>query len=216
MKMFTKLIRPMLMLLLMSAVTVYSQGVAKVSPSAQNAIQIQSLAGEPGDSFDPNYDPFASKIEQKEIGATDDLKIWVLPGNGSTSGNTRAPGNLFKFQRTEYLILASDIAASGFQSGWNVSSIGFNIMTAGVGTITGTLRVYLMNTTDVTYTLGTNWTVAGFTQVSDNPAFTVPVAPAGLVYDETFVGGSPFTYTGGGVYVAWEFDAPLVQWELLQ
>lgn len=188
-----------------------AQGVAKQSPGASNAIQVQSsFTGETGDSFDPNFDPFTSQVEQKSIGGTDDVKIWVLPTNGATSGNTRAPGNLYKFQRTEYIITAAEIAASGFPSGSVVSSIGFFINAAGIGTVplTGTLSVYLMNTTDVTYTLGATWTTAGFTLASSNPAFTVPISPAGLMYDETFVGGSPFTYTGGGVYVAWEFNAP--------
>ena len=66
--------------------------------------------------------------------------------------------------------------------------------------------MYLKNTSDVTYTLGSNWTTAGFTLVSDIPSWTVPIASG--AYMVNFSGGSTFTYTGGGVYVAWEFSNP--------
>jgi hypothetical protein len=58
----------------------------------------------------------------------------------------------------------------------------------------------------VSYTLGSTWTTAGFTQVCNNTAFTIPIALGS--YTINFVGGSTFTYTGGGVYVAWEFSNP--------
>lgn len=207
MRILTKMFLFSLILLLMAVViNVQAQGVAKVSHDTPAIDVTQNLNTEPGDSFDPNFDPFVSQTEQKNIGSTDDLKLWVLPSNGSTSINTRAPGNHYLYQRTEYLIRASEIAASGFPVGALVSSISFYIATAGVGTQTGTLNIWLMNTADVTYSLGAAWTTTGFTQVSNNPSFTVPISPSGLVWDETFIGGSPFTYTGGGVYVAWEFS----------
>jgi len=143
---------------------------------------------------------------QAQLGntGTDALSIWTVPSNGSTSANTRAPGNASKYQRTEYLITAAEMAASGFPNGNEINSIGFLIATAGATTQTGTLTVYLKNTTDATYTLGTNWTTAGFTMVSTNPTWTVPIAVGS--YEVPFLGGTPFTYTGAGVYVAWEFS----------
>lgn len=176
-------------------------------PAPEIAPAVNSLQGEPGD-FEPGSNPFVSQMEQNGTGGTEEVKIWVLPTSGATSGNSRAPSNFWKYQRTKYLITPADMAASGFPTGSVVSSIGFFINTAGVGTLTGTLKVWLQNTADVTYLQGTTWDVTGYTQVHNNPAFTVPITPAGLMYDETFVGGSPFTYTGGGVYVAWEFESP--------
>lgn len=138
---------------------------------------------------------------------TDAMSIWTLPSIGSTSANTRCPGNTTRYQRTEYLITAAEIAASGFPSGYEVNSIGFLIGTAGVGTQSGAFTVYLKNTPDATYTLGANWDVTGFTKVSDIANWTVPIAAGS--YEVPFSGGSSFTYTGGGVYVAWEFSNPL-------
>ncbi len=232
MKMFTKLIRLTMTLLLLSAIVVVQAQSGKQtakglvsdtqvkkttttitkSQGTNSAIDIpvavsalaSEVVGEPGDSFDPNFDPQAV-IKGTE--GTDDVTVWALPSTGGTSGNTRAPGNTFNYQRTEYLILASELAAVGMTNGNVINSIGFLIQAAGVTSQTGTLNVYLMNTTDVTYTLGASWTTTGFTLVNSNASFTVPISPAGY-YDIPFTGGSPFTYTGGGIYVAWEFSNP--------
>ncbi len=153
------------------------------------------------------YTPsFAKQIQTNEhLGSltSKTLTAWALPSDGSTSGNTRAPGNTYKYQRTEYLITAAEMAASGFPSGNTIDGIGFLIATAGATAQTGAFTVYLKNTTDVTYTLGATWTTAGFTTVSSIPSWTVPIAVGSYVVP--FSGGSTFTYTGGGVYVAWEF-----------
>jgi len=131
---------------------------------------------------------------------------WVLPSTSSTSGNSRIPRNDVRYQREELLILPSEMATSGYPSGYTIDAIGFLIAAVGTGTQTGTLNIYLMNTNDVSYTLGSTWTTTGFTQVCNNAAFTVPIAVG--AYTIPFVGGSTFTYTGGGVYVAWEFSNP--------
>ena len=148
--------------------------------------------------------PLGTTLTQWNNPESDAMSIWTVPSNGSTSGNTRAPGNASKYQRTEYLITAAEMAASGFPSGYEINSIGFLIATAGATTQTGLLTIYLKNTTDITYTLGANWTTTGFTVASTNPTWTVPIATGS--YEIPFTGGTPFTYTGGGVYVAWEFS----------
>ena len=155
-----------------------------------------------------NYTTFeAAQSTQYSIsGETDGLSVWALSTDGSTSQNSRAPSNYWKYQRTEYLITPAEMTASGFPSGSAINSIGFILSAAGTGTLSGTLNVYLMNTTDVTYTLGTSWTTTGFTQVSTNATFSIPITSG--FYDIPFTGGSPFTWTGGGVYVAWEFSSP--------
>jgi len=169
------------------------------------------------DGNNPVVIPGNSNSDQTQTNwnsGTDVMTTWVLPSTGSTSGNSRIPRNATnRYQREEYLILPSEMAAGGFPSGYAVNAIGFLIATAGVGTQTGQLNIYLMNTSDVTYTLGTNWTTAGFTQVSSDPAFTVPIAAG--TYSIPFVNGSTFTYTGGGVYVAWEFSNPAEHLEQL-
>ncbi|MEI6062329.1 MAG: hypothetical protein WCR72_16620, partial [Bacteroidota bacterium] len=150
--------------------------------------------------------PSGTLVSKWNIPESDAMSMWTLPSIGSTSGNTRCPGNSFRYQRTEYLITAAEMATSGFPVGYEVNSIGFLIGTAGVGTQAGLFNVYLKNTADATYTLGTNWDITGFTQASSIANWTVPIAAGG--YEVPFSGGSSFVYTGGGVYVAWEFSNP--------
>ncbi len=149
---------------------------------------------------------YSSQLTQLNTFETDAMSIWTLPSVGSTSGNTRAPGNTFRYQRTEYLITPAEMAASGFPVGYEVNSIGFLIGTAGATSQTGTFTVYLKNTSDATYSLGTNWDITGFTKTSEIANWTVPIAAGS--YEVPFSGGSTFVYTGGGVYVAWEFSNP--------
>lgn len=138
--------------------------------------------------------------------AVQDLGFWVLPFSGATSPATRIPGNTWRFQRTQYLIRASEIATGGFPSGLSINGLGFFISEQGVGTQTGNLKIYMKNTTDATYSLGTSWTTTDFTLVSDNPSWTIPIAPG--LFKIPFSGGSPFIYSGNGVYIAFEFSNP--------
>ncbi|MEI7662070.1 MAG: IPTL-CTERM sorting domain-containing protein [Bacteroidota bacterium] len=87
---------------------------------------------------------------------------------------------------------------------YSIDAIGFLVLAAGTTSQTGNFKVYLKNTSDVTYTLGATWTTAGFTLVGDIASWTVPIASG--AYMVNFSGGSSFTYAGGGVYVAWEFS----------
>jgi hypothetical protein len=162
-------------------------------------LSITTVQNDEGTEFNP-------QLSHWNTPETDAMSIWALPSIGSTSGNTRAPGNTFRYQRTEYLITAAEMAASGFPVGSEVNSIGFLIGTAGATTQSGNFTVYLKNTADATYSLGANWDVNGFTQVSNIANWTVPIAVGS--YEVPFSGGSAFTYTGGGVYVAWEFSNP--------
>ena len=134
------------------------------------------------------------------------LGIWVLPALGATSANTRIPGNTHKYQRTAYLITPAEMAASGFPASSTIDAMGYIVHTAGATTQSGNLKVYLMNTNDINYTLGTSWNITGFTLAADISNWTVPINAGEYVIP--FSGGSPFTYTGGGVYVAWEFSNP--------
>ncbi|MFZ4707868.1 MAG: LamG-like jellyroll fold domain-containing protein, partial [Bacteroidales bacterium] len=130
--------------------------------------------------------------------------IWVLADQDGTSANTRIPGNTYKYQRTEYLIKASEMSDAGFLNASLIQKILWKIGAAGATSQTGTLKIWLKNTLDNTYNLGLNWTTSDFVLVSNNASWTVPIDTG--IYTIAFTNGSSFTYTGGGVYVAWEFS----------
>ncbi len=90
------------------------------------------------------------------------------------------------------------LAAAGYANGATPTSIGWNYATGQAGS--APLKVYLQNTADTTNTKNTTWTttISGMTLVH-NGSYAVPAS--GPV-DVTFTGGSPFTYTGGGLYIA--------------
>lgn len=130
--------------------------------------------------------------------------VTVLPTDSSTSGNERAPNANFLFGRAVYLITAAEAAANGLTSGLSPGTIGWRYAAAPGVDATGTLIVYLQNTTDTTNTKSTTWDTAVSTMtVVHNSASTTLPNVAGT-FDITLTGGSPFTYTGGGLYVAFD------------
>lgn len=128
-----------------------------------------------------------------------------LPDNGSTSANSRAPQGATRYARTVYIITAAEMAGSGLTSGNALAGIGFLYSSAQNVATTGTLKVYLQNSTDATNTKSTDWTTAitGMTLAS-NSTITIPATTGQVNFP--FMGGSPFTYTGGAVYVAFEYE----------
>ena len=136
--------------------------------------------------------------------------ITVLPGNGSTDTSGRAPQGSRLFINTCYIIKPSEMTASGFGAD-TVKSVGWlwNALTGQNINTKGTLKVYLINTTDTVYNKGTNFTTAitGMTKVIDDSIF-IPAGTGPFALDVP-VGGpgtSSFIHTSGrGVYVAFEY-----------
>ena len=133
--------------------------------------------------------------------------ITALPNNGGTSGNARSPQAVDRYDRSVWLITAAEMAASGFVTGNVINSIGFNLNIASNIPVTGTLTVYLQNSTDTANLKSTTWATAitGMTTAS-NSAFTIPNTVG--TYDTPFSGGTAFTYNGGSIYVATDYQNP--------
>lgn len=130
----------------------------------------------------------------------------ALPGNGSTSANGRAPQGSQRYNRSVWLISATEMAASGLTTGTSFNSITFTYTIPQSVATSGNIIVYLENTTDVANNKSTTWATAitGMTVVS-NGAVTIPAAETFTI---TFAGGSPFTYNGGGLYVGFDYSNP--------
>lgn len=128
-----------------------------------------------------------------------------IVSGGSTSGNGRAPQGAARFNRTHLIITAAEMTAGGFAAGDRVSGVGFTYSTAQNIPTTGTLKVYLENTADASNLKSLTWAnaIAGMTLVSDAPN-TVPAALGD--YNVEFSNGAPFTYTGGNLYVAFDYQ----------
>ncbi len=130
--------------------------------------------------------------------------VTVLPNDAGTSANGRSPSNAWRRIRSIYLIKQTELAAAGFGNGSQVGQIGWTYIAASTaGAATGPLIVYLQNTTDVTNLKSTTWATAisGMTVVHNATTTLAGTTTPDIV----LTGGSPFTYTGGGVYVAFDW-----------
>jgi hypothetical protein len=131
---------------------------------------------------------------------------YYVPVSGlSNSANGRAPQGARPCTRSIWIITAAEMAASGLVSGDVINSLGFNYMTAQPTATTGTIAIYLQNTADATNLKSTTWSTAitGMTTVS-NSSVTIPAITGN--FDIPFVGGTTFTYTGGALYVAFDYQ----------
>ncbi|RST26728.1 T9SS type A sorting domain-containing protein [Chryseobacterium lacus] len=139
-------------------------------------------------------------------GAQDLQYQTALMDNGSTSANSRAPQGSQRYQRSVYLITATEMAASGLVNGDVLRGIGFEYTIPLTAPISGNIKIYLQNTTDIANNKSTAWATAvtGMTEAS-NGSITIPAA---ATLFQAFSGGSNFTYTGGGLYVAFEYQNP--------
>ncbi len=130
----------------------------------------------------------------------------VISGTG-TSGNSRAPQGSQRYIRTVYLITAAEMLNAAVPPGATFSQIGFNYSAAqSITTASTTFKVYFENTSDATYNkASTLWSdvIAPMTNAHDGN-ITIPNAAGN--FDINIVGGSPFTYTGGGLYIAYEYQ----------
>lgn len=128
----------------------------------------------------------------------------VISG-GSTSSFGRAPQGERAVTRTVFIVTAAEIAAGGIVSGDQISGLGFTYETAQNIPTTGNMRIYLENTTATTNTKGTNWTnvLTGMTLASD-ASTTIPAATGD--YNIEFSNGAAFNYTGGSLFVAFDYQ----------
>jgi hypothetical protein len=130
----------------------------------------------------------------------------ALPASNATS-QVRGPQGLYRYQRSVWIITAAEMAASGFTSGNLLNSLGFNYTTGLDVATTGNIQIYLQNTADATNLKSTTWTTAISTMTSvSNGSVTLPTAIG--EFDIPFT-GSPFNYTGGGIYVAFDYQNPI-------
>lgn len=152
-----------------------------------------------------NNGAVATHIGSYTTFGTQTCPLTTLSTDGSTSANARAPSTRFRFERSVYLITAAELAAAGYTPANQVTSIGWDYQTAPGVPGAAPLTIYLQNTNDTTNTKSNTWAnaIAGMTVVHN--AVTNLPGTAG-VFDIPFQGGAPFTYSGGGLYIAFDWN----------
>lgn len=128
----------------------------------------------------------------------------------SDSEFSRAPQGNQRYVRTVYLLTPDELKNAGFVSGKVLTAIGFSYFANQDTATTGSFKVYLQNTSDATYQkASTNWTNNSTGIIDDmtlvhSGSLTIPPTVGNL--DIPFKGGNTFTYTGGGLYVAFDYQ----------
>ena len=132
--------------------------------------------------------------------------LTVLPHDGSHSRHS-APQSLYRYARCYFLITPSEMSASGFPSGEHITSIGYNYQYGTDISTTGYFKVYLENTSDIINNKSMNWNqaVSNMTLVNSD---SLKIQTASGIFDISLNNSSAFTYTGGGIYVAFEYSNP--------
>jgi hypothetical protein len=127
--------------------------------------------------------------------------VLTAPINNATTQN-RAPNGTDAHTFMRGATIATTTELSSIPSGTNLTTFGFTTTVGAATAVTGTLIVYMQNTTSNTYTLGTTWAsiISGMTQVYSGN-YTVPANATSV--DLTLT--TPFNYTGGSVFVAYDF-----------
>ncbi len=126
--------------------------------------------------------------------------------NGAaTSGNGRAPQGSRNITRSVWLITAAEMTGGGFVSGDQISGLGFTYQIGQNIATTGNFTVYLENTADTANNKSTTWATAiGTMTTASNSSITIPNVAGEINYN--FLGGTTFTYTGGALYVAYDYQ----------
>jgi len=132
--------------------------------------------------------------------------VFEAPQNNASTTQVRAPSGqaTAAFMRACALVLQNEL--SYMPANTNISGFGFTLSTSGsVSTpVSGNFTLYLQNTTDVTYQKGTSWATipTGMTVCYAN-ILTIPLSSASTSVVVTL--SNPFNYTGGGLYVAYDW-----------
>ena len=127
----------------------------------------------------------------------------IAPSQTSTTG-LRAPNGTSAHTTVRGVIVITAAELSSIPSGTTITKLSM-LLAAGVspGPAGGNIQFYLENTADVTNLKSTTWatTITGMTSVY-NGAYSIP-AVAGPTANLTLT--STFVYTGGSVYVAYDY-----------
>lgn len=130
--------------------------------------------------------------------------IVTTPSNNATSANRLPNGTAaHTYFRGSTLVLATEMTAIPVST--TLSSVGFTATTgASSVAVTGTITIYMQNTSDVTFNKGTAWSgvTPGMTTVYVG-TITIPSTAATVDLPLT----TPFAFTGGGMYLAYDFQS---------
>lgn len=132
-----------------------------------------------------------------------DGSSWALAGPSAVTNG----GTTYAAHKACWLLTQAEVARLA-QTNSVVTEFGFDLLRAGNVNAPGNFTLYLQNTSDIAYSQGTNFaTIAAGMSTNYVGAMTVPGSTSSGTTSINVTLGAPFTYTGGGIYVAYEWAA---------
>jgi len=130
--------------------------------------------------------------------------VTTVPATSNGTSGNRGPNGTtgHTVMRAMYNVPATDMAPIATATA--LSSFGFALQSGVATASSGTITVYLQNTTNSTYTNGTTWTTTGMTQVFTG-VYNIPVGAGAATVDFTLP--TAFAYSGSALNVAYEYTA---------
>jgi hypothetical protein len=125
----------------------------------------------------------------------------VLDG---TSANTRGPASASAFHRSAAVYTSAEL--SSVPSGSSISRLGYSIVAPAATSVSGTIKIYMVNTSDVTFARSTTWATLTTTPTAMTEVYNGPLTVPNVAGNFDVALTTPFTYTGGSVYVAFEWQ----------
>jgi len=160
----------------------------------------------------PNGEARPTQIAYSGTENTESQIVAAPPFNGNST-LSRGPNGSVRYQITLAFYSQDELAAAGFQNGGTFTSLGFiysSANTTAQSAVNGNIKFYLLNSTDVSgATYSTDWATATApaTVVYDGPLTLPAVVPGQVIpFDVTLT--TPFTYTGGSIYLMYEWTNP--------
>ncbi len=130
----------------------------------------------------------------------------MLPNTGNITNSGSTPQGHQRWTRTAFVVTSAELAATGMSAGQVLTYMKLSQQAAATVGASGTLKVYMENTSDATYLKSATWAtlLTGMTTVVNTP-FTHPTVTGMYTVNLS----TPFTYTGQSLYIAIEYSNPL-------
>ena len=133
---------------------------------------------------------------------------WNAPPNEQAGSNfaLASGGNTAVYHRAAFLIKTSELAGLALTNSV-ITSVVFNYLQGINAATIGQFTLYLQNTADATYLKGTNWSTI-ITGMSTNYTGNYSIHVSNGTSATSLSLSTTFAYTGGGIYVACNWQCP--------
>jgi hypothetical protein len=128
-----------------------------------------------------------------------------VAANG-TSGAGRGPLNTVNAHRSCAIYSAAEFSGL-LNAGDSIFRLGFSVNNpnANAAPIAGSIKIYMVNTADAAYLRSTTWGTLLTTPTAMDTNYNGPMSIPNVITNFFVPLSKPFVYTGGGVYVAYEW-----------